>query len=206
MALAWPSSGIPNPEVFRISPRENVVGDASPFTGSREVMHRWHQWHVYMQWNHVTNEDFWGLFGHFNNSQGGRILFQIPIFSYRGKLGTKAGSVTLSGAHSASATSLTITGGTGQFARGDWIDSNQVATVPRAYVVTAAESGGVIQINPGLRKNLANGSVIHHFATGQILDTMELADPEFALSMPSPTPGFFQPFSLELVSAIRINP
>ena len=150
-ATPWPTSGVPDPEVYRISPRYVAVNDASPFTGSKSVMLRYQQWHVYLQWNNTTGNDYWGVFGHFAASDGGRVIFQIPIFGYRAKRGTKSGTVNLSGAHSAGATSLTITGGTGTFLRGDWVQFNQVSGVPRAHVITSSESGGVILIRPGLR-------------------------------------------------------
>ena len=172
-------------------------------------MHRWHQWHVYLQWNNTTADDYWGLFGHFNSSRGGQTLFQIPIFSYRDKRGTKSGTVNLSGAHAAGVTSLTITGGTGTFLRGDWVQFTVVSGVPYAHVITSSESGGVITINPGLRAALS-GSQVHHFGGGGFLyDTMELpAETDFAASMPSPQVdgGYFQPFAIELVTALRVNP
>jgi hypothetical protein len=190
-----------------MNPRDFVIGDQSPFTGSREVMHRYHQWHAILTWNHLKNFDYWRLFAHFCASDGGRILFQIPIFGYRAKVGTKTGTVNLSGAHSAGATSLTITGGSGQLLRGDWVQFNPFSGVPYAHIVTSSESGGVIQIRPGLREALT-GSQVHHFGGGGYLfDTMELPpDPSFASAMPSPLPGLFQPFTIELVTALRVTP
>lgn len=203
--LIWPPN-VANPMEFRISPREVVVGDASPYTGSREILHRWHQWHVYMQWNHTDYEDYQRLDAHFNRSRGGVRTFEIPIFSYRAKVGTKSGVPTLSGAHAAGVTSLTITGGSGAFAAGDWIFINHGTNVPRAYKVTTDESAGVIQINPGLRDARAGGTNVRSFADG-VKDLMELAgDPDMAMSMPSPLPGYFQPFAVELVSALRRVP
>lgn len=140
------------------------------------------------------------------NSHGNTVLFQIPIFSYREKRGSKAGTVTMSGAHAAGATSLTVTGGTGTFSRGDWIQIARSATHPIAHVVTATEVAGVVPIYPGLRIAKSNGDTVRHLGDGTIHDTMELAgDPEFAMSMPSPAPGFFQPFALEFVTALRTN-
>lgn len=206
-AKPWPTSGIANPETFKINPRWQVVGEENPYHGAREVMVRWHQWHAFIQWNHTAYTDYLGMFGHFADSRGGLTLYQIPIFSYRTARGSKAGSVTLSGAHAAGLTSLTITGGSGSFLRGDWIQIGQATDVPRAYVITSSEAGGVIQIEPPLRAAEISGVNVHHLGTvAQILDTMELADPDFAMSMPAPSPGYFQPFALEFVSALRISP
>jgi len=208
-ATSWPTSVRPDPEGIRIKPVWTSVGPTSPSTGAREVMLRWHQWHMLMQFNHTDHDDHWGLFGTLATSDGGRVIFQVPIFSYRAMRGTKSGAVTLSGAHTVGATSLTITGGTGTLLRGDWIQIAQATDVPRAYVITSSETGGVIGIRPGLRVAHSGGAVVHHLQSvpdGFIKDTMELMDPEFALSMPSPMPGFFQPFALEFMTALRLSP
>ena len=192
---------------YSIQPREQVVGDQSPYTGSREIMHRWHQWHVYMQWNHLSQNDYLLLTAHLNRSRGGINLLKVPIFSYRAKKGNKTGSVTLSGSHTVGATSLTITGGGGLFEPGDWIWISQTTDVPRAYIITTGQTGSVIGINPGLRVAHAGGSTVHHFDGGQILDTMELqSDPMFGNAMPSPLPGLFEPFAVEFLSALRVSP
>jgi hypothetical protein len=192
---------------YSIQPREFVVGDVSPFTGSREVMHRYHQWHVIMTWNHIRHAQAHAIMAHFNRGRGGRSIFQIPIFNYRAKVGTKSGSVTLSGAHSANTTSLTITGGSGSLAAGDWIRINQTTDVPRLYQVTTDESGNVITINPGLRVAQTSGSTVHIFGGSGLFDSMELpSDPSFPSAMPSKAPGLFQPFTLELVTALRRSP
>jgi hypothetical protein len=206
-AKPWPTSGISNPETFKINPMWQVVGEQNPYHGAREVMLRWHQWHAFIQWNHTTYSDYLGMFGHFADSDGGIVIYQIPIFSYRTPRGSKAGSVTLSGAHAAGLTSLTITGGSGVLLRGDWIQIGEGSGVPRAYVITSSEAGGVIQISPALRGAETGGVNVHHLGTvTQILDSMELTDPDFAASMPSPSPGYFQPFALEFVSALRVSP
>lgn len=207
-AKPWPTSGISNPETFKINPMWQVVGEQNPYHGAREVMLRWHQWHAFIQWNHTTYSDYLGMFGHFADSSGGIVIYQIPIFSYRTQRGSKAGSVTLSGAHAAGLTSLTITGGSGVFLRGDWIQFDEGGTVPRAYVITSSETGGVIQISPPLRIGHSGGLAVKYLdgTITQIIDSMELADPDFAASMPSPSPGFFQPFALEFMSALRVSP
>lgn len=206
---AWPTTIRPEPHEFLIKPIETVVGPTSPYTGAREVMHRYHQWHVLMTFNHTEYFDYWGLFATLNTSRGGRTIFQVPLFSYQTQRGSKTGSVTLNGAHAAGVTSLAITGGSGTLLRGDWIQILQATDVPRAYVITSSEAGGAIGINPGLRVAHSGGAAIHYLATvpdGFIKETMELADPEFARSMPSPSPGYFQPFAVEFVSALRLSP
>jgi hypothetical protein len=209
-AIAWPTSGFPNPMSFRISPLERVVGsEENPYTGARTILHRWHKWHLLMRWNHTVYGDLLGLMGHFNQGRGGIGIFQVPLLFYRTQRGTRSGSVTLSGAHAAGATSLTLAGGSGTLLRGDWIQIFHSTDVPYAYNVVSSETAGVIKINPGLRLAHSGGTAVYHLASvagGTIKDTMELADPEFAESMPAPAPGQFQPFALELVTALRVSP
>lgn len=207
-AVAWPSTGMPNPMSMRIKPLDVVVGPTSPFTLSREVMHRGHQWHVLMQWNHTLLADYLGLFGHFAQSRGGVAIFQIPLVFYRAKRGTKTGSVSLAAGVAAGATSWTLTGGSGTLSRGDWLQVPITSGVPMAYVVTSTEAAGVIKVSPGARTAMNIGTNILHYETASgnlIYDTMELADPDFAESMPSPAPGYLQPFALEFVTALRAS-
>ena len=209
MAIAWPSSGIVEPHEFRISPLVATVGgEPNPYHGGRAPLERFHQWHVLITWNYTDQRDYIATFGHFAVYDGGENTFQIPLFHYRTMRGTKTGGVSLSGAHAAGVKSLSTSGGSGALQRGNWIQISSSTNVPRAYVVTAGEVSGVISIRPGLRVAHSSGAVVHHLQSspdGFIKDSMELADPEFAMSMPSPSPGYFQPFALEFTTALRAN-
>ena len=159
---------MPTPRRFIIKPREQVIGDPNPYHGARNIMNRWHQWHVMMDWPAIRYNEALRAAAHFARSRGGVSIFKIPLFSYRAKRGTKTGTVTLNGAHTVGAVSLTITGGSGQLLAGDWISINQTTNVPRAYLVTSSETGGVIGIVPGLRAAEAGGGTVTHFATGPV--------------------------------------
>lgn len=206
--LEWPT--LKSPMEFSISPLDTVVGPTSPYTGAREVMHRWHQWHVIITWNYLRHTDGHFLMSHLNRGRGGIVLYQVPLFNYRQLRGTKSGAVTLSGAHPAGATSIAITGGSGQLLSGDWIHINDGADTPQAYQVVSSESAGVIGIIPGLRVAHTSGQGVAHLQSvsgGYIKDTMELAsDPGMPSMVPSPSPGYFAPFTVEFVTALRINP
>jgi hypothetical protein len=206
-AIDYPSSSMPVPSSFSISPIEHVIGTANPYTFSREIMLRAHQWHATIEWNHTDYQDCLRLIAHLSRSRMGAVTLKIPLFHYHTKRGTKAGSVTLSGAHPAGSTSLTITGGSGLLLQGDWISIDQVSDVPRAYLVVSSETAGAIQIIPGLRGAQSNGDLVRHLTQGLILDTMEVVtDLNLPAWMPSPLPGYFYPFSVELVSALRRVP
>ena len=142
---------MPTPRRFIIKPREQVIGDPNPYHGARNIMNRWHQWHVMMDFPATRAIEALRVSAHFAAGRGGRVIFKIPLFGYRAPRGNKTGTVTLNGAHTVGAVSLTITGGSGTLLAGDWISINQTTNVPRAYLVTSSETGGVIGIVPGLR-------------------------------------------------------
>lgn len=207
MAFDW-FSAAPMPIRFGIQPIDQVVGDASPYTGAREVMLRYHQWHVIFEWNALPIRDYLALVGHLCNSRGGVNLFQVPILAGRAARGTKAGIVRVAEDTPAGATSAEITGGTGTINEGDWFYVLQAANTPRAHVLTSTEVGGVIEFWPGFRSAVAALTVVHHKGNGEIYDTMELATPtpSFGTIDVSPSPNYALPgFSVEFVSALRAN-
>jgi hypothetical protein len=199
---------VPAPYEQEVDPIDEAVRDESPFTGSREVMQRYHKWHVKSHWNAMPISSYLVLKQLVSNSRGGETLYKIPIVEGRARRGTKTGVPTLSGSHAAGTRSLTITGGGGTFAAGDWIWLSLATDVPYAYLLTSSEVAGVIGITPGLRGLHVNSNVHHIGETSEILDTMELATPAPSLGRVSihPTPRYSLPLSLEFVTALRRNP
>ena len=115
--------------------------------------------------------------------------------------------MTLNGAHTVGATSLTITGGSGVLLAGDWISINQ------SYQRAAGVSGHLVRdrwrdrIVPGLRAAESSGAAVTHFAIGSVYDSMEVVgDPDFPAAEPSPLPGHYQPFAVEFLTALRVSP
>lgn len=207
-ALSWPSYA-PSPLRFGIWLETTAVGPESPVTGAREVMVRFRKWHAVMEWGNQPYLDNLALESHLSRSDMGRIIYQVPIYKYRRQRGNKSGSVTLGANAAAGATSLTLSGGSGTLLAGDWVQISQVTDVPRAYQVTASESGGVIGIRPGLRVAHSSGAIVHHLASvpdGYIKDTMQLDTEEGALVEISSFPTWAGPLSVEFTSALRLNP
>jgi hypothetical protein len=206
-AADWPGSA-PMPVRQSVSPAWDSIRPQSPFTGSVEPAIRFHQWRARCSWNALPIDGAQSLSSHFGKSRAGETVYKIPIMLGRRKRGSKTGSVTLSGSHAAGVRNLTITGGGGTFNGGDWIWINQTTNVPFAYLVTTAESGGVIGINPGLRgrTSYGGGTIVHHIGNdSEIYDTMELASdaPEFMTVEVGPTPYYTQPWEAEFVTALR---
>ena len=211
-ALNWFASA-PIPIRASVQPIEQVIGDPSPWTGAKEVMHQFYQWHATFEWNAMPIASYLALKSHVVRGRGGAVIFKVPFPEARARRGDKAGDPTISGTAAAGSTSITITGGSGTFLSGDWIWISETTDVPRAYLVTSSETGGVIEIWPGLRVSHTN-SLIHHIGRSsdpEIYDTMELATPtpSFGMVEVSPKanpPRFAYPMSLEFVSALRQNP
>lgn len=206
-ATAWPT--VATPLHCRVWLDTVAIGEESPFTGAREVMLRWQVWRLEMRWIDQPYLDNLQLEAAFSRSDGGGIIFQVPIFRYPRMRGSKTGGVSLSGAHAAGATSLTITGGSGTLLQGDWVQILQATDVPRAYRVTSSESGGVIGIRPGLRVAHSSGAVVHHLASvpdGWIKDTMQLDTPDIGALVDVGNNQTAGPLALEWSSALRLNP
>ena len=81
--------------------------------------------------------------------------------------------------------------------------------VPYAYMVTSSESGGTIEVWPGLRAAAGAAKRIFHMGdVAEIYDTMEIATPEpiFGDVEIAPNPLYGHPFEVEFVTAVRRNP
>jgi hypothetical protein len=210
MAAAWPLT-IPAPARFSINPMNVVVGTANPFSGAREIMPRYHRWHVYMEWNAVSLATQQAVMTHFTTYASGATPFSVPLFNYRAKIGTKSGTTTFNGNHAAGDTTIDLTGGTGLLAAGDWVQiAHGGAADPYAYLVVSPEASGNFVIMPALRDDKLNGDSIGKIGTGTanlIHDTMEFPEgfePDFgALEVATPVPLWGNSFALEFVTALR---
>ncbi len=73
--------------------------------------------------------------------------------------GTMTGSVTLSGAHAANTTTITVTGGTGSWAVGDWIQLGATSSA-KLHKITQVNSATSYEVFPLLRTAYAGGNAI----------------------------------------------
>lgn len=80
--------------------------------------------------------------------------------------GTMTGSVTLSGAHAANTTTLTIAGGTGSWAVGDWIQLGATSSA-KLHKITQVNSATSYEVFPLLRSAYSGGeAVVYSSAVG----------------------------------------
>ena len=80
--------------------------------------------------------------------------------------GTMTGSVTLSGAHAANTTTITVTGGTGSWAVGDWIQLGSTSSA-KLHKITQVNSATSYEVFPLLRAAYSGGNaVVYSSAVG----------------------------------------
>ena len=209
--LAWPS-GFRGPSEFDfwIDVMESAHGDENPTSsGMMEVVTRFGRVHAQITWPLVTPIQAAVVEAHLNRMRGRRNPTVVPNFKYKTKLGTAAGAWAVSGAHARGAEALAITGGSGAFAAGDWVQVEQVTGVPRAYFVVAAQAGGSIEVAPPLHEAVSSGKALKFLGdnagTVWVSDTMELLSdvgpaPVSAYGQP---PGVVAQRTVEMVSARR---
>ena len=193
---------------FDLWPTWTQVGSTSPLTGSSQVMTRQHAWRALMTWPIITHDQAHPIDAFFHRLTGKSIRVKIGHLKYRQTLGTKTGSVSLSGDHPVGAHLLSITGGSGLFVAGDYFQITQGVGIPRLYQVVQGEDelgAGSIAVNPGLRVAHGDGANIDHLGeVNPLHETMELSAELPARPMfPGPEPGWVRPAALELVSMAR---
>lgn len=184
----------------------------SPYDGSDEVTRRYSQWHCLLQFTVLTMTDAMAIEGFFAQARGPTIELNIPNFKVNTSLGTRTGTVTLNGNHSALATSLTITGGSGTFTPGTIVRVANQSHERLHYIIGGNGTTGII-IDPPLRFDLADTSQIRYrgdgsTATTDMRETMLLAGPlQGGRIFPSPgsdtTGGYITSRVVELVSSQR---
>lgn len=95
-----------------------------------------------------------------------RGTFYFRDYSNPTTRGTMTGSVTLSGAHAANTTTITVTGGTGSWAVGDWIQLGATSSA-KLHKITQRNSDTSYEVFPLLRSAYAGGNaVVYSSAVG----------------------------------------
>ena len=98
-----------------------------------------------------------------------RGTFYFRDYSNPTTRGTMTGSVTLSGAHAANTTTITVTGGTGSWAVGDWIQlgATTSAKLHKITQVNSPPNATSYEVFPLLRSAYAGGdAVVYSSAVG----------------------------------------
>lgn len=161
MAITYPLT-LPTHTGFRsleIQPKTVVGLAASQFTLEQQV----YQWpgqgwllNVELPPMSQANAALWVAFFLALNGPEGTFYVGPSIRKVTG--GTKAGTVTVDTGAVANSTVLPITGGTGDFAKGDWLQVG-TTTAARLHRVIQVNAGSV-DVFPRLRSAYANGTAI----------------------------------------------
>jgi len=143
MAITYPLT-VPTHTGFsslQIKARTIVGISASIFTGEQQVYPwagQWHELTIELPTMGQGASSIWAMFFQSLNGPEGTFYMGPSVRKVTG--GTKAGTVTVDTGAVANATTLPITGGTGDFAVGDWL---------QVGLTTAARLHRVIKVNVG---------------------------------------------------------
>lgn len=161
MSISYPLS-LPIHTGFRsteLDPQTVVGISASQYTGEQQVYPWPGQWWIFnveLPPMSQANAAIWAAFFLALNSYEGTFYLGPSIRKVTG--GTKAGAVTVDTGAVANSTTLPITGGTGDFALGDWLQVG-TTTASRLHRVTKVNAGSV-DVFPRLRSAYAGGTAI----------------------------------------------
>lgn len=144
---------------LEITPKTLVGAAASAFTGEQQV-YAWpgQWWMLACELPAMTqaNAAIWAAFFLSCNGMEGTFYCGPTVRKVTG--GTKAGTVTVDTGAVANSTVLPITGGTGDFAVGDWIQVG-ATTAARLHRVLKVNAGSV-DVFPRLRSAYAGGTTV----------------------------------------------
>lgn len=177
VVIAWPQNlrGPAEFDIFIEHPSQVTTGEDSE-TGLTEVVGGFSRLRAVVTWNVTTPAQALAIEAHLSRLRGRRNGTPVANEKHTQKIGTASGAWTVNGFHRADAERLHLTGGTGSFAAGDWIEVTQISGVPRAYQVLSY-SGGIAEIAPALQENVTGGTAVAHLGDGsttRVRDTMEL--------------------------------
>lgn len=158
MSLSYPLTPPAALKVAKLSiTARSVVSVAeSPFTLEQQVyQHQGQAWQadvVCPPMERANAEDTIGFLLALNGRRG---TFYLGDSAYTSPRGTISGSPTCNGAQTANSSTLTLTGHTGSFAVGDWL---QISS--SLYKVVQVNSGTSVDLFPRLRSAYAGGTAI----------------------------------------------
>jgi hypothetical protein len=175
--ILWPSV-LRGPAEFDIwveNPTQITTGEDSE-TGLTETLTGFSRCRAVVTWNITTPAQALAIEAHLSRLRGRRNGTPVPNDKYPQRIGNASGSWSVNGFHRADAERLHLTGGSGAFAPGDWIEISQLVGVPRCYQILDY-SGGIAEIAPALHDNVTAGTTVAHLGDGsttRVHDTMEL--------------------------------
>lgn len=158
--LVLPSARKPRSVVFHM---KNVVGVNTAPTSlvSQRYKFPGERWEVDVSMPLMPRADGEAWVGFLTSLQGPLGSFYIGDPAHPSPRGTVAGSVVANGAQSAGAYTLAVSGGTGSFAIGDWLQITH-SGIKRLYkaLSVGSASGSTLDIWPSLRAAVSNGDAV----------------------------------------------
>lgn len=199
--FTYPTLKATAPQTIRWGQRSNVLVHASLLSGQVGTIELpGARWLIEGQYPLLGIEDRYLLEAFLLQLRGQANKFLLYDFSSVAPRGTFRGSPTISGAHTAGATTITFTGGAGQagatILKGDKlsVDGQLVGAVANG----TANGSGVISnlaIEPPLRKNIANGaSVVWDKPTTVFM----LIEPQWIIEVEAPMTASFNFSAVEM--------
>lgn len=161
MSLSYPLT-LPTATGFRsleIAAQSVVAVNQSPFSGAQQVYAwpgQWWQLSVELPVMSQAKAAIWAAFFLALNGSEGTFYLGPSIRKVTG--GNKSGTVTVDTGAVANSTTLPITGGSGDFAVGDWLQVG-TGTAARLHRVVQVNAGSV-DVFPRLRSAYASGTAI----------------------------------------------
>lgn len=151
---------------LEISAKTVVGSNVSPFTGEQQVYAwpgQWWQFAIELPPMTQANAAIWAAF--FLSLNGIEGTFYLGPTVRKTSGGNPGGTWTVGASAVANATTLPVTGGTGAFAVGDWLQVG-TTTASRLHRVTQVNMSGAnmisVDVFPRLRSAYANGTAITH--------------------------------------------
>lgn len=162
MAITYPLTppATPGNRSIAWTPRAISGMNVSPFTGAQQVYSwpgDWFEVTVTLPAMKDATAGAWRAFFLALRDRAG--TFYLGDSIRKTPLGTIAGAVTVGAGAVANTTTLPLSGGTGAFAVGDWLQVGATGASQRLHQVTQVNAGSV-DVFPSLRSAYANGTAI----------------------------------------------
>lgn len=163
MAITFPLTPPAALKVARITltAKSVVARNASPFTMQEQVyVHQGQGWGAEVDLPPMKRADAEDVLGFLLSLNGAEGTFYLGDTANKVPRGTIAGTVTVGASAVARSTTLPISGGTGAFAVGDWL---QVGTTTSAKLHKVLKvNAGSVDVYPRLRSAYSSGTAISY--------------------------------------------
>lgn len=162
MAISFPLTppATPGNRSIQWTPRTVVGMNQSPFTGQQQV-YAWpaQWWEVTVSLPAMRDADAGAWQAFFLALNGREGTFYLGDSIRKSPLGAVTGTLTVGSGATANTTTLPISGATGSFAVGDWLQVGTSSSA-RLHRVVQVNSSASVDVFPRLRSAYSNGTAI----------------------------------------------